>query len=643
MKKLAIVVLIDNYYDILELKKLVAELDSLYSWKVIFLNYSLKKKLIEENISCSLIDDYFLEEDHYSDYSQAIEIANSWFRDSSGNDTTVYSGISIGVILQRWMIKFFNDLLSNIKTVKRIFKEENPDELWLCFSEFNKEWESTNNSRVLVEVFSAWARSMNIKCREKKICKKPREKKLRETKTVLFHKSKTLFYSLVVRKMLFFIKYCLAMRGSEGMVNIMLPSPQSLNYAGNTVIDKLLHDKKRNVLIWEGETTQQRINLIDIPPPLFCGVKQNREDVCMSIEKQLSNCTIMTSSKELKIVPGVITQVCKHTLIPIIRGIISDIERLQDYFKKKRVHLVFSHTDTTIKERTVISVANSQKVPSLVLQHGAAGHLWGFFPLIATRFAAWGEITGSWFERNGVSKDRVSITGAANFDSYVEQARKNQKRGKVEWCGMSNYLLYVTVRGTIIPTGFKNTEQDNVHILDIILNTMTTMPEKMLVIKIRPGDPQKQFYESEIKRRNLKNVYVIGKTDNGKLLNACGVLLTTYSTMALEALYFNKPIIQLTFVNKGKLMKKLYEQNILCDEEIIPLRKYGVALGVDRPEKLQEAIGSIYENESIRKSLVERGKIFLEHYCYAGDGNASLRMMNCIEALLGEVLYKGRE
>ena len=191
-------------------------------------------------------------------------------------------------------------------------------------------------------------------------------------------------------------------------------------------------------------------------------------------------------------------------------------------------------------------------------------------------------------------------------------------------------------------TGFKVTKQDNELLLDAILDVVGTMPEKMLVIKVKPGDPQTQFYKSEIGKRELKNVCVIERTDNGKLLNACGVLLTTYSTMALEALFFNKPIIQLKFVNKKKLMKRLYEQNILCDEEIIPLQKYGVALGVDSPEELKKAILKVYEDKSIRKSLIDRGKVFLEKYGYASDGNASLRMMSCIEEMLRRSSSHGR-
>ena len=320
---------------------------------------------------------------------------------------------------------------------------------------------------------------------------------------------------------------------------------------------------------------------------------------------------------------------------PRIKDIIADIEQLESWFKRITVHLVFSHSDTTIKERTVVSVANRHKVPSVVLQHGAAGHYWGFLPLIATKFTAWGEITKRWIERNGVSREKICITGAANFDSYVAQVSNNQGDENEQWNGLSNYLLYVAVRGKKFPTGFKHTEQDNEHLLEAILNVVATMPEKMLVIKVKPGDPQTQFYRSEIERREFKNVCVIERTDNGRLLNACGVLLATYSTMALEALFFNKPIIQLKFVNKKKLMKRLYEQNILCDEEVIPLQKYGVALGVDSPEELKEAIVRVYEDEVIRKSLIERGKVFLEQYGYAGDGNASLRMISCIEEILG--------
>ena len=82
--------------------------------------------------------------------------------------------------------------------------------------------------------------------------------------------------------------------------------------------------------------------------------------------------------------------------------------------------MVFSHTDTTIRERAVIGVANKYNVPSVVLQHGAAGHYWGFFPFIATKFAAWGEITDGWFERNADGTYFINDKAAQDIREYSE-------------------------------------------------------------------------------------------------------------------------------------------------------------------------------------------------------------------------------
>jgi CDP-glycerol glycerophosphotransferase (TagB/SpsB family) len=137
-----------------------------------------------------------------------------------------------------------------------------------------------------------------------------------------------------------------------------------------------------------------------------------------------------------------------------------------------------------------------------------------------------------------------------------------------------------------------------------------------------------------VERRKLKNVCVVDRTDNRDLLNACALLITTYSTMAIEALIFEKPVIQLRFVNKKRLMNALARQGILCDEDVIPLATSGAALGVDYPEKLKEAITKISKDEEVRKLLIERGKVFLEKYGYVRDGKATERMIECIETML---------
>jgi len=613
-----------------------------FACQIITLGYLPFKKPRGDELPCRNIDSYFVEQDHYSDYGQAIKISQQWFLTPQGDDVTIYDGVSIGVVLQRWMIVFYNNFLSNMRTAARVLEEENPDEIWLCMSKPGKKMPPPNEPQFFMEVFSSLAASRNIACKKKILHGKPSRITSSRALRAFLHKQKSLVYSLVIRKLIFFVKYDLLMRRRNSLVNILLPSPQSPNYIGKAVIDKLLNDKKKNLLVWKGETLRQKVNLIDVTPPFFSRLGKNDKEIIMRIEKQVNSFIELSRNEKIKNTSCLLKQVYRDQIAPLVKDIVSDIRKLETFFKRVNIHLVFCHTDTTIKERTVVSVANRYKVPSIVLQHGVAGHYWGIFPLIATRFAAWGEIIEKWFARNGVGKDRVCVTGAANFDSYIQQISHSKKNGKAHWKGISNYLLYITVRGKNFSTGFKVTRQDNELLLDAILGVVGTMPEKMLVIKVKPGDPQTQFYKSEIGKRELKNVCVIERTDNGKLLNACGVLLTTYSTMALEALFFNKPIIQLKFVNKKKLMKRLYEQNILCDEEIIPLQKYGVALGVDSPEELKKAILKVYEDKSIRKSLIDRGKVFLEKYGYASDGNASLRMMSCIEEMLRRSSSHGR-
>lgn len=634
MKK--ILVLIDHNVSVLDCKIIISELSLLnkHSWKIILLNYLHRKRLLEDNIPCGFLDEYFFEEEHYLDYSQAIDISNKWFINSAGSDTTIYHEISMGVILQGWAIPFFSEFLSNVRTAERIFKDENPDEIWLCFSKSGKDEVLFNSSMILMEILSALAKPRDIICKRKIIYREPNRITLMGNTNIFLQKYKSLLYSFVVSRILFFMKYHFMMRKNKKIINILLPSPQSLSYMGNTIIGRLLSDKKKNALVWRGETARQRINLIDIPPNVFSRIKWSGAEASEGIERQFNGFIATSEIEELKNFVDLLKQVCKQRIMPLIRSIIFDIEQIELCFKKMSIQLVFSHADTPVRERTVVGVANKYKIPSIVLQHGMVGQYRGFFPLIATKFAAWGKIDERWFERNGVGKERICITGAANFDSYVQQINNNKSTGRMDWHGMNGYILYVTVRGNTFSTGFKHTEQDNELLLNTILDAVEERNDKLLVIKLRPGDPQMGFYKSEIRRRGLKNVYLIDVADNRKLLNACGVLLTTYSTMAIEALFFEKPVIQLKFINKEKLMRNLYEQNILCDEDIMPLAKYGAALGVEKPERLREAIMNIYENENIRQSVIDKGKMFLRECYYEPDGKASLRVLKCIDQLI---------
>lgn len=593
----------------------------------------------EEKISCRSIDTYFFGDDHLLDYKEAIEVSSRWFFDVHGNDATLFYGISIGVILQRWLIKCFNSFISNVRTVERILEEECPDEIWLYCSKSGKELLTDDGSQFFMEIIASLAAQRGVTCETKVVSERPKEnERVPFNKTVekFFQKSKKFFYSLLIRRVLFFIKYSLSI-WCGNRVNIVIPSPQASCYIGRAVIDRLLNDKRRNILIWGGETIRQGINLIDIPPAFMWRLSHYDEEVIIKVRRQFADFISSSSIEAIKGAPDVIMQVYRKQIEPLVRNIIFDIKKLEAFWGRVNVNLVFSHTDTTIKERTVVSVALRHSIPSIVLQHGAAGHYWGFFPLIATKFAAWGEITEEWFRKNGVPREKIVVTGAANFDAYLHRVNSNRGIKKAEWNRLSDYLLYVTVKGKKYATGFKHTEYDNVLLLNALLDTLETLPGKVLVIKLRPGDHQATFYASEIKRRGMRNVNLVEVTDNRRLLNACGLLITTYSTMAIEALFFEKPVIQLRFVNKKRLMSTLARQVILCDEDGIPLAKYGAAVGVENPEKLREAIVKIYEDEGLRHSIINNGKLFLKKYCHESDGKASLRVVECIDELVREV------
>jgi len=619
-----------------EIKKAIGALalEGGCTWQVLAVGYLPYIRLCEEGVTGRYYDSYFVEEDHYSDYHQAIGIATRWFLDAQGNDDTMYHGVSLGVIVQRLMIQFFNNFLSQVRTVTRILQEERPDELWLCISSTKRGWSSTEEGNFILELFSTLAYANHITCREKIVYGKVPAVKVYHKVQHFAQRCKLLIYSLIVSRLLFFIKYPIRLRKRNGNVNILLPTPQSLNYIGKIFITRLLSDRRKNVLIWKGNTRWQQTNLIDIPSPLFPTPTHHSKDIISTVKKRFGAFVTSSVVKEFKATEHFLAHLYERQIDPLMVDTINDIEHLEAFFKRIKTHLVFSHSDTTLKERTAISIAHRHGISSIVLQHGSAGHYWGFFPFIATTFAAWGEITEGWFRKNGVPQQKIAVTGAASFEAYVHRVNNNRGFEKAEWNGLSDYFLYVTVKGKKCATGFKHTEYDNVLILNALLDVLHTMPEKILVIKLRPGDSQTAFYESEIKRRGLSNVHLVEVTDNGDLLNACALLITTYSTMAIEALIFEKPVVQLRFVNKKRLMNALARQGILCDEDVIPLAKYGAALGVDSPEKLKEAIRKISEDEEVRTLLIAQGKVFLEKYGYVKDGKATKRMIECIETML---------
>ena len=145
------------------------------------------------------------------------------------------------------------------------------------------------------------------------------------------------------------------------------------------------------------------------------------------------------------------------------------------------------------------------------------------------------------------------------------------------------------------------------------------MKNTELVIKLHPNDKE-EFYRKIL--AELKYKCAIAKDiDLYELLFCSDIVASIYSTVMLEALIMDKPVIQLNLLEKYSILPKLNSPLIQITKE----------------SELGRAVNGLLKDKRKFKKIGEiRKKFVFEHYNYV-DGKATKRFVEILE----EALNKG--
>lgn len=110
------------------------------------------------------------------------------------------------------------------------------------------------------------------------------------------------------------------------------------------------------------------------------------------------------------------------------------------------------------------------------------------------------------------------------------------------------------------------------------------------------------------------------KADLFDLLEKCDLLVTTFSSVVMEALSFGKDVITLNFTG---------------EPDIHPYADYGVALAVRHPEELAGTLRIGLSDAEVRERLKENRKMHAGYFCGPLDGRNTDRAAQFVRGLAG--------
>ena len=265
----------------------------------------------------------------------------------------------------------------------------------------------------------------------------------------------------------------------------------------------------------------------------------------------------------------------------------------------------FQHLAAAVAERSNIptlacSAALENALPRAFLKH-----------LHADKKAVTGEVIRDLYVASGVHPGRIAVTGAANFDALFDRDKERDKHTLLA------YGVDPTKRIILFATqhiAFSETRR----MLIGVITAVRSMRDVQLIVKVHPSEDSTQ-YKALAREFDTVGLHVTKDMDLYALINTCDVLITKYSTTALEAMMLDKPVIVI---------------NLSGQPTPVPYAEEGAALGVYKHEDIQQAIIMAVDDEETQNKLKAGRRRFIKRWAGEPDGKAAQRIVTLVKEMI---------
>lgn len=214
-----------------------------------------------------------------------------------------------------------------------------------------------------------------------------------------------------------------------------------------------------------------------------------------------------------------------------------------------RPSLILTGDDADQKCKLFELIGSTYSIPTLVVQQGSTRKDYPDWKYFAGDHAAvMGPSSVETITAQGVPAERLTITGHPGFDQYVNFPVDEviETRRRLDITAKEIFILFTSQ--PFLPGAFKTPAIRDAMIKSIV-KASNNIPEIKLAIKPHPSDDivaLKRLCEG------YNNIIFLDKScTTSSLIKACDVFVTMFSQTTLEALYANKPVINVNFFESG--------------------------------------------------------------------------------------------
>ncbi|MBW2989890.1 CDP-glycerol glycerophosphotransferase family protein [Candidatus Woesearchaeota archaeon] len=305
-----------------------------------------------------------------------------------------------------------------------------------------------------------------------------------------------------------------------------------------------------------------------------------------------------------------------------LKGHLTEFEILKGLIKEKKPNVAVNMDESRAFSRALFHICKKEGIRTVAIQHG---NLEGTIRCvhekdeisedalpdkcpIPDKTVVWGDFHKDFLLKNHYPSDKVEVLGCQRYDVLADAGRMYSKKESCKKLGIDPDRRIIALFTN------SNFDEENKALLKATFDAVKKIPNVQLAVKPHPKENYRIHYQ--MKENTRSDAIIIRDIDSFELLHIADIVMIYWSTVGLEAMILDKPVIVI---------------NLMGQPDKVPYAKQGAAIGVYKEEDLAGSIKSILSDEEIQKKLKKNRDKLAYEYCYKKDGLASRRIAHLIE------------
>jgi len=313
-------------------------------------------------------------------------------------------------------------------------------------------------------------------------------------------------------------------------------------------------------------------------------------------------------------------------------AVVRNIELAERIMAVEEPDILVLASENSRDNKALVIAANLKGIPVLAVQHGTAvasgdyvidwrcstEELNGSPPkssIFPTKVAVYGEDTLNTFvnEIGYPYKERLIITGQPRYDILT---RADEIFDKEKFCAC--FGIDPNKKMVLIASQDFNVAGNKEAFFRIVLKALKDIPEIQVVIKPKFNEKE-EWHRKLAEEVGVRAVVLPTNANTNEALYASGVLITFYSTVAVEAMILERPVVTV---------------NLTDAPDPMPFAESGAAIGVYKAEDIVPAIKDALESAEAGRRLEQGRKTYLSRQFHKLDSQATQRVVDLIYSMI---------